>query len=185
MKKIGRILSLVLACLMLVSLSACAERDPNVPEGFLLAENEGADYYFYYPQTWVLDRCDAGMTSAYVSETDFSNVSVTAFTASMQYPSLLDYAENYYFTQFRDNFNNLTVDRNQDGSLKKSVLKIDECDAIAVNYRAAFYGEEYSFRVWMISYNGYIYTVLYTAKTPLFETNLEMAEAVATNLQFK
>ena len=185
MKKSYRLWALLLAVILSVSLFSCSQEAPETPEGFLLAENEGADYYFYYPETWLLDRADAGMTSAFVSENDFSNVSVTAFTASMQYPSLEQYAEEYYLKQFTDNFQNLTVDRNQDGSLKKSVLKIDECDAISFRYHAVFSGEEYSFRAWLISYNGYVYTVLYTAKTAVFDTNLPMAEKIAEFIRFR
>ncbi len=185
MKTIKRFAILLLAVLALFSMASCAESDPNVPEGFLLAENEGADYYFYYPSTWLLDRADAGMTSAFVSETDYSNVSVTVFTASPEFPTLPEYAENYYLKQFTDNFQNLNVERNQDGSLKRSVLKIDDCDAIAFRYTANFGQEEYSFRTWLISYNGYIYTVLYTAKTDRYEANYPMAEKIAESIQFK
>ncbi len=181
-----RLIAFVLMITLVLSLAACGGKqvEGDIPEGFLLAENEGADYLFYYPETWILDRHDAGMTSAYVSETDFSNVSVTAFTASPEYPDLVSYAENYYFKQFEDNFQNLSVEKNQDGSLKRSVLKIDGCDAIAVNYRAVFSGETYLFRAWFVSYNGYIYTVLYTAKEAAFEGNLELAAKVAECIRF-
>lgn len=185
MKTKIRVFSLVLALAMLLSLASCAKRDPNIPEGFLLAENEGADYYFYYPETWLLDRADAGMTSAYVSEVDFSNVSVTAMTASEEYQGLPEYAEEYYLKQFTDNFQNLEVERNQDGTLKRSVLKIDDCDAIAFGYSAVFGGENYRFRSWLISYNGYIYTVLYTAKAEQYDANFDLAEKIATSIQFK
>ena len=185
MKHIIRILALLLALVLSVSLMACSQQNPDVPDGFLLAENEGADYYFYYPSSWLLDRCDAGMTSAYVSETDFSNVSVTVFTASAEYSSLPDYAKGYYFPQFEDNFQNLTLEYNQDGSLKRSSLKIDQCDAIAVNFSAVFAGESYSFRAWFLYCNGYIYTVLYTAKSAVFESHLEVAGQIAENLQIK
>ncbi len=185
MKHTIRILSLFLALTLSFPLVACSQQEAQGPEGFLLAENEGADYYFYYPATWILDRCDAGMTSAYVSETDFSNVSVTVFTASAEYKSLPDYAKDYYFTQFKDNFQNLTLEYNQDGSLKRSNLKIDESDAIAVNFSAVFAGENYSFRAWFLYYNGYIYTVLYTAKSAVFESHLEVAGQIAENLRLK
>lgn len=185
MKKNYRLWALLLVVALAFSLVSCSQEAPETPEGFLLAENEGADYYFYYPETWLLDRQDAGMTSAFVSENDFSNVSVTAFTASLQYPSLEQYAEEYYLKQFTDNFQNLTVDRNQDGSLKKSVLKIDDCDAISFRYGAVFGGEEYSFRTWLISYNGYVYTVLYTAKAPMFDTHLPLAEKIAESIRFR
>lgn len=185
MKKTKRIALIVLSLVMLLSFTACAERDPNIPDGFLLAENEGADFFFYYPQAWLLDRHDAGMTSVYYSNQDFSNVSVTAFTLNNEIKDLEDYAENYYFKQFQDHFQNLTVERNPDGSLKRENLKIDECDALATKYTATFAGEEYSFRIWFISYNGYIYTVLYTAKTPVYEMHLAEANAMANAIQFK
>ena len=186
--KFRRIGILLLALLTVLSASACGKKSKNgveIPTGFALAENENTDYYFFYPENWVLDRNDAGMTSCYVSEADFSNISVTAFTASAEYPTLQDYAENYYFKQFQDNFNNLEIERNQDQSIKKSTLKIDGCDAIAVGYRTAFSGEEYSFRIWFVSYNGYIYHILYTAKTALFDSHLEEASAVAEQLRFR
>ncbi len=187
--KTKRIISLVLALVMLLSLCACASQEGpegvEIPSGFLMAENEKTDYYFFYPSTWILDRNDAGMTSAYVSENDFSNISVTTFTASVEYPTLLDYAEKYYFAKFEDNFNHLKVEKNQDGSLKRSSLKVDGCEALAVNYSATFSGENYGFRVWFISRGGYIYTVLYTAKEALYEAHLEEATAIAENLKFR
>ncbi len=189
MKKSVRIVCFLLSLLMLLPLCACGKKDEGdgveIPSGFSLAGNENTDYYFFYPSNWTLDRNDAGMTSAFVSETDFSNVSITAFTASAQYPTLLDYAEKYYFVKFQDNFNNLETERNQDQSLKRSTLKIDGCDALAVNFSATFSGESYSFRAWFISFNGYIYTMLYTAKTEAFETHLEEAEAMAKALKFR
>ena len=189
MKKSTRVLCLLLSLLMLLPLCACGKKgegdEVEIPDGFALAENKNTDYYFFYPANWTLDRNDAGMTSAFVSESDYSNISITAFTASAEYPTLLSYAENYYFVKFQDNFNNLEVEKNQDKSLKKSTLKIDGCDALAVNFSATFSQESYSFRAWFISYNGYIYTVLYTAKTEVFDSHLEEAEAVAKALKFK
>lgn len=189
MKKTVRVMCFVLSFLMLFSLCSCgkksSEDEVEIPSGFSLAGNENTDYYFFYPSTWTLDRNDAGMTSAFVSETDFSNVSITAFTASAQYPSLLDYVEKYYFVKFQDNFNNLEMERNQDQSLKRTTTKIDGCDALAVNFKATFSGESYSFRSWFVSYNGYIYTILYTAKTEVFDSHLDEAEAMAIALKFR
>lgn len=186
MKRFVKLICLLLALTAAISLVSCAERDPNVPEGFLLAENEGADYYFYYPETWILNRNDAGMVSTYVSDRDFSNVSVTAFDMSgWQYNSFDQYVKEYYFEQFKDNFNNLNVVSDPEGNPLCDHLTIDGCDATSVRFTAVFAGEEYSFRAWFIERNATLYTVLYTAKTPLFEANLEYATAIATNLQFK
>lgn len=189
MKSLTRPICLILALVSLLTLCACGAKQSSdeveAPSGFLTAENENTDYYFFYPSDWILDRNDAGMTSTYVSENDFSNVSVTTFTASLEYPTLLDYAEKYYFTQFEGSIDSLEVEKNQDGSLKRSSLKIDSCEALAVNYKASFYNGDYAFRVWFISRGGYIYTVLYTAKAELFEAHLEEATAIAENLRFR
>ena len=188
MKPLKRILCLLLSVLMLTALCACSEKESGeveIPDGFEMAENENTDYYFFYPSGWMLDRNDAGLTSVYVSDKDFSNVSITAFTASAEYPSLMDYVEKYYFKQFEGNFNNLKIEKNQDGSLKKSVLKIDSCDAIAVNYHATFSDGDYSFRAWFVSKGGYIYSILYTAKADLFESHFDEAAAIAENIKFK
>jgi len=190
MKNLTRTISLLLALVMMTSLCACSQKETTedgveIPSGFLLAENKNTDYYFFYPSDWTVDRNDAGMTSAHVSDDDFSNVSVTSFTASTEYQSLSDYIEKYYFKQFEDNFKNLKVEKNQDGSIKRSVLKIDSCETIAVSYTAEFAGEEYSFRAWFISKGLYLYTILYTAKTQAYETHLEVATAIAENLKFR
>ena len=137
MKKFLRVVSLLCAAVLLFTLVSCGKNEEEtVPDGFLKADNEGADYTFFYPATWILDRCDAGMTSAYVSESDFSNVSITAFTASGALRTVAEYVESYYFSQFEDNFHNLTVDRNQDGTVKKTVVTVDGKEAMYVNYAA-------------------------------------------------
>lgn len=180
-----RIAIIFLALCLCLSLFACAKRDESIPQGYLDAGTEGVEYRFFYPDTWILDRHDPGMTSVYVSETDFSNVSVTAFTASPEYRTLAEYAENYYFEQFKDNFNDLTLVRNQDGSLKMRVLEVDGCDAVAVDYSAVFAGKTYVFRSFFISYNGSIYTVTYTALQGSFAAHEDAVEGMIEQMRFQ
>ena len=173
------------ALCLCVSLLSCAKRDESVPEGYLDAGTEGVEYRFFYPEDWILDRHDPGMTSVYVSDGDFSNVSVTAFTASAEYPSLESYAESYYFQQFSDNFNNLDVAKNQDGSMKHTALEVDGCSALRVDYGAVFAGENYQFRTWFISYNGSIYTVTYTAASEVFASHADAVDAMVNVMRFQ
>ena len=107
------------------------------------------------------------------------------YVVSGQYTSLEQYAREYYLKQFSDNFNNLEPEYNQDGSLKRNNLKIDDRDAVTFQYKATFAGEEYSFRAWLISDSGYVYTVLYTAKSDVYENHLSYAELIAENIRFK
>lgn len=190
MRSIKKMICLVLALTMTVCLCSCASQDSEdvkIPSGFLLAENEKTDYYFFYPSTWLLDRNDAGLTSAYVSENDFSNVSISSFTASNEYPDLMSYATEYYIPHLSGDLKDFKADMEQDGEhIKRTDLVIDSNPALAFNYSAAFYqGETYNFRVWFVSYNGYIYTILYTAKADLFETHLDEATAIAESLKFR
>ena len=188
MKQFCRILALLLVLPLALSFFSCAAGEEDVPAGFIRAENPGADYSFHYPETWLLDRSDAGMTSVFVSENDFTNLSVTAFTADTRYADLPTYAEEYYFKQMEGNLNGFQVERNQDGSLKRTVMKVDGLDTIAVNYSAVLGGETYQYRIWFISYNGYIYHVQYCAKVTgerdFYQEHLDEAEAIVSYLRF-
>ena len=63
-----RLLLLILAAVMLVSMVACSnsidENPYNAPEGKLTATNDVISYYFFYPSddVWTIDRND-GMIS--------------------------------------------------------------------------------------------------------------------------
>lgn len=183
MKKI--IASLLVLTSLLFVLSSCAERDPSIPDGFLLAECEGSEYRICYPAEWILERCDPGMTSVYVSEGDFSSVSVTAFTWSDEYVSLLDYFENYFYKQFSDNFNNLDYAKNEDGTPMRSKITLDGVEGLTFDYSATFASEQYKFHSAIILDNGYIYTITYTAKAGLFDAHIDAANEIIKTFQFK
>ncbi len=164
---------------------ACAkEEETDLPEGYLLAENPGGDYDFYYPETWLLDRSDAGLVSAHASDGDFSNVNITAITAPSLYPTLASYAEHFYFEQFRDYFQNLTLPENEDGTPKITALTVDGYEAIFIDYSAFFGEEEYAFRTYLVSCGGNIYNLTYTAKAELFQTHLDEVEGIVANIRF-
>jgi len=87
---------LLLVCLSLI-LSACS--DPNagwVPAGMKLASTEAVDYTMYVPESWTVD-VSTGIVSAYVSVSDRSNVTMTAFNLGSDdlYISLDEYWERY------------------------------------------------------------------------------------------
>lgn len=181
-----KIISLILASIsILICFSSCTKRENNVPDGFAPAENDGTDYFFVYPAEWTLERNDAGMTSVYVSEVDFSNVSVTVFTWNNEYQSLSQYVEKYYFKQFKDNFSNLEYPENEDGTPRLKNAKIDSRDAVIFEYSAMFGEEKYMFKTCIISENGYIYTLTYTAKEDKYESHIEAVDMIFDNFQFK
>ena len=182
MKRIGFLLLALLVCL---SLFACSKKDGDVPQGYLDAGTEGVNYRFFYPDTWQLDRSDPGMTSVYYSETDFSNVSVTAFTADPRYKTASEYAENYYFEHFADNFNNLEVEKNQDGTIKLHSKEVGGSEGVYAEYAAVFAGEMYRFRSYFTIYNGEVYTVTYTAKADVFTSHTEAVTGMVEQMRFQ
>gem|GEM_PF-396857 len=89
--------AIVIAAGMAVSMAACAESDPDAPNGYKRASNDTVDYYLYVPESWVIDTVEGSqLTSARVSEIDSSNISMMAFTDSdMEYATIEDYWEYY------------------------------------------------------------------------------------------
>ncbi len=58
--------------------AACNPKDAYVPVGFKRISQDNADHRFYVPNSWIAD-ITTGTTSAYVSESDRSNVSFMGF----------------------------------------------------------------------------------------------------------
>jgi len=75
-----RFLSLSLAALLLLALTGCGmnNEDAWVPAGMQLASTDAVDYKLYVPSSWTVD-VSTGIVSAYVSSTDRSNITMTAF----------------------------------------------------------------------------------------------------------
>ena len=75
-------LSLLLTAIITVSiLTSCANKDTNVPEGFKEISDDAIGYDLYVPEDWISD-ISTGITSAYFSNTDPSNISMTSSFAS-------------------------------------------------------------------------------------------------------
>ena len=80
MKKIVCLLLVLAACL--AALTACHNPvDDYVPQGYKRISDTSADYRFFVPESWTADL-STGVTTAYVSSTDRSNVSFLGFEVS-------------------------------------------------------------------------------------------------------
>ena len=74
-----KITALILSLIAVFALASCSGSD--APSGMKLASNEVCDYYFYVPTNWTVDM-STGVTSAYYSEKDRSNISMTSYALS-------------------------------------------------------------------------------------------------------
>ncbi len=74
-----RVISMILTAVMLSAvLCSCGDIDTTVPKGYKKISEEKIGYSFYVPTEWISD-ISTGVTTAYVSETDRSNVSFVSF----------------------------------------------------------------------------------------------------------
>ena len=177
MKRFFSVLVLVLMCVLcLVSCSKGNETD--VPEGMVEAENKFVDYRFFYPENWILDRCD-GMISCHVSKDDASNVSVTAFTPDDMKP-LEDYLKEEYMTYFKANFSDMEIIEDF------ADTTLDNAPAKRIVFKATVGEKAYQF-MQCLAYgrDGYIYIVTYTSTPEAYDSHLEDVEKIVSEFRFK
>lgn len=174
-------LFLVVLLILAFTLVSCSKEESTMPDGMTYSENGAVDYYFYYPEEWTLDRND-GMVSAYVSEKDHSNVSVTAFTAPQGVNSVDGYismGETNYFDHLKENFTDITL--LSDGE----ETTLGEVPARQYVFTATVAGDEYKFRQVVAYRYGYIYILTYTSTLDAFDLHTDDVNSIIKEFEFK
>ena len=153
--------------------------DPNAeaPEGMQLASNDDVAYRFYVPASWVLDK-SLPTSSAYVSESDRSNVNVTVFMPDEGQFSSVD----AYFDFCKSE---LETTMTFEGEVESEEFTLDGCKGKMYRYTATFGGKTYRFAQTIASYRGMIYTVTYTAKVDTFDTHYQSYRDILSAFDFR
>ena len=89
MKKIIAVLLAISALLSVLVLSGCSVSGVEVPDGMKIVSSENEAFYLFVPISWVSND-SSGTASAYYSDADRSNVSMTCM-ASDQVMNIDDY----------------------------------------------------------------------------------------------
>ena len=176
-----KLLMLVTAIMLVITMTACGEKDTGLPEGMKLPENDIVDYYFYYPETWSLSRND-GMISAYVSDSDASSVSVTAFNSNQEVTSLDEYLAmdgTTYADKLKSTF--LDVEILSDGE----ETKLHDAPARQFVFTANVGGETYKFRQIITFRFDYIYIMTYTSTLEGFDKHTDEVNKIVKEFKFK
>ncbi|MBE6650574.1 MAG: hypothetical protein E7613_04595 [Ruminococcaceae bacterium] len=176
-----KFLVLLSAFLLVITMTACGEKDSSIPEGMKLPENDIVDYYFYYPETWSLSRND-GMISAYVSEKDSSSVSITAFNSNQEVTSLDEYLAmdgTTYTEKLKSTF--LDVEILSDGE----ETKLHDALARQFVFTANVGGETYKFRQIITFRFDYIYIMTYTSTLEGFDKHTDEVNKIVKEFKFK
>lgn len=178
MKKIWLI---TVALMLLITATSCSKNESELPEGMALLDNEAVDYYFYYPENWQADRND-GMVSAYVSDKDRSNVSVTTFAAPADVTSVDGYlamGDTTYFDHMKETFPDLEMLTDGEETTLSGV------PARQYVFTATVAGDPYKFKQVITYYYGYIYMLTYTSTVEGFDTHTEEVNSIVNEFKFK
>lgn len=88
--RIKRIIGFLLLAVSLFSLAACSKSDEEkIPDGMQVASVAGAEYRLFVPTTWNLNT-DYGVSGAYYSLIDQSNVSLIAYPKTEELLNRID-----------------------------------------------------------------------------------------------
>lgn len=138
--------------------------DADAPDGMKLASNDDVAYRFYVPDAWVLDKA-LPTSSAYVSESDRSNVNVTAYM-----PEAAQMTAEEYWDMCEKELSAVLGDY---AFVSKTEGTLDGRPSNTYIYTATIGGTAYRFAQTVAAYRGMVYTVTYTALDETFEGHID------------
>ncbi len=158
-----KFVSLFLVCVLLAfTLISCGDTY-NVPTGMQIAsDTEIVDYLLYVPEEWKVDM-RTGVTTAYYSVNDPSNISVTMNASE----SSVDGFDAYFEKQLDELGTVFTVV----GEVESANLLLAGKAAQQYVYTAEFGGTEYKFWQVVCIHESRVYTVTYSSTTENYESH--------------
>lgn len=164
----------VILLLALLMLAGCA-KDKSVPDNMQLASREDVTYCLYVPKTWNVNT-DSGVSSAYYSSSDSSNVSVMTYYPEAESMSIDDYwklSETEYQTAFAG-YNLISSDTTLLGGRKAGKYTFD-----------LTIGEEQVRMMQVVAaYDSMFYIFTYTSAPETFDSHLEEVQTIVDNFTF-
>lgn len=181
---------------VLLILISCAKDIEVSTEDGLLANNNIADFYFYYPPEFTLDK-NAAMISIYATDderiaTDIAredgevnhldvvhpNLSATVFGFPEEYETIDEYWEVECMPMYKSMFSAIEITGAED-------LVIAEYNAKRYNYNATMAGMEFQYSQVIILRGVNIYTITYTSTPQKFEKYISLLDTVLDTFAFK
>jgi len=164
MKMTQRLIALASAILIgMATLTSCAAPDVDTPDGMQLASLDGVEYALYVPESWTVNK-NSGVSGAYVSAYDKSNVSLVSYvpTAAITMEQYWTMCEESYKTEF-ENYS----------LLENGTTTMAGASAPYYVYSATVSGVEYKFLQAIVANNGMFYLFTYTAEPANYDTHIE------------
>ena len=175
MKKIvALIMSMILGMFLLTS---CGEKkDESIPSGLKTASADTANYTFYIPEDWIVDISNAA-TSAHVSQSDPSNISVMAWQLEHT-DSTVDEWWEVNIAELQEKFDDFE-------EISKNNVTLDGVYAVEYVYTAALSGVSHKFMQTAAAKGGELYVVTYSATADKFDSHIDEAKSIVSEFRFK
>lgn len=202
-------ISLILAAIMTaLTVSSCAESDTDAPLDYKEISSDDVEYDLYVPEEWHED-ITTGMTAAYYSSQDPSNISMIAFELDGTVKSIEDYW-NSYLPSLIAVFPDIAFENVPDGQEtaidetaaesetaegdsaeteavrvgEPEQLTLDGVPALAYGYTASMSGIKYKFYQVISFRNATIYIFTYTAEVANYDSHIEDVVGILGNFRF-
>ncbi len=170
-----KIASALASLLLAASLfTACGNDTAEIP-GFKEISEDGLSYDLFVPDEWITD-ISTGVTAAYYSEFDYSNISVTAFELN-DIPTIEDYWASYepdlkaVFTDFE--YVN-----------EPDEITLDGARAIEYQYTGTMSGKQYKIMQIVSINDARVHIFTYTAEAGKFDEHFTDVKAMLDYFSF-
>lgn len=166
----------VVLLLALLMLAGCAKDEAGVPDNMQLASREDVAYCLYVPKTWNVNT-DSGVSSAYYSSTDSSNVSVMSYYPEAESMSIDDYwklTEAEYQTSFQG-YSFVSSETTLLGGRKAGKYTFD----LTVGT------EQVRMMQVIAAYDSMFYIFTYTSAPETFDSHAEEVQTIVDNFTFR
>ena len=167
-----KITALILSLIAVFALASCSGSD--APSGMKLASNEVSDFYFYVPQNWTVDM-STGVASAYYSEKDRSNISMTSYALSSEM------TVDAYWESIRSTYAALFAEMSEP-EVKTTAL--DGVEAKQYTYVAKAGTEQFKIMQIFCVKGETVYVFTFTATPEKFEEHIDKVALVLAEFRF-
>lgn len=160
-----------------LTLSSCTASEANAPAGYTEISDEGLNYHFYVPSSWTPD-ISTGMTSAYYSGRDPSNVSITAF-------ELDDVSINSVDAYWELNEADLKLVLPNLEYVDISDTTLGGANAKQYTYTSSMSDTDYKFMQVVAIRSNEVYIFTYTATSENYDSHIEDVISMIDYFEFK
>lgn len=172
--KMKKILSAVLVLCMMLSFVACANED-GAPDGMKNVAGENDAYYLYVPESW--SENNNGVVGAKYSNTDTSNISVTAYGGS-EYSTVEE-----YWNAFKAKVPTISTEFE---AVKENEPKVvGGMNGVQYVFKMTTGEVKYQVQQVFVLYSNIMYVITYTATEEKFDSHAEDVQKIIDEFKFK